>query len=334
MHANIRMVAAMLGGILCFVAALVLEGGHPAELLLLPSMVVVATVAFGGLVALRGLGTTVRVIRSVFVRCPVDDAGRDELVDGLEVLERTSLVAGLVGLMGGSVGAVNSLHEPMMVGPSIAFAIVSLIYSLSINIFFALPLKQQLLREVTPDMRLSPREALKRAARSFVVLAVAVVVCSAWLHPEGGLTSSASIPGVLCVVGVLLPSVLVAGDSVFSSPVSGQRQLWYANALLCGGVAAVCCGLMHVFSVLDQPSWLWPSLAYVMSTVVLPVAGAVLLRLRVPHQKLTIPASDPHGSANLYFGFTGVAIVALTGLTLLVILILDAASPATAAAPR
>jgi len=334
MHANIRMVAAMLGGILCFVAALVLEGGHPAELLLLPSMVVVATVAFGGLLALRGLGTTVRVIRSVFVRCPVDDVARDELVDGLEVLERTSLVAGLVGLVGGSVGAVNSFHEPTMVGPSIAFAIVSLIYSLSINIFFALPLKQQLLREVTPDMRLSPREAIKRAARGFVVLAVAVVVCSVWLHPDGGLTSSASLPGLLYVVGVLLPSVLVAGDSVFSSPVSGRRQLWYANALLCGGVVAVCCGLVHVFSVLDQPSMLWPGLAYVVSTVVLPVAGAGLLRMRTPHEKLRVPAADAHGSANLYFGFAGFAIAVLMALTLLVVLILGLADPSAAAAPR
>lgn len=339
MHVNIRMVAAMLGGLLCVVGAIVLSGGHAQDLISAPSLIVVAGIAIGALVALRGMRTAGRVLRAAFIRHEGGDAARDELVDGIEVLERTSFVAGFVGVMGGSIGAMNEFHLPMMIGPSIHFVFVSLLYCLFINVFFALPLKQQLLREVEPSMQLSRRQAVVRAVRGCVVVLVAVVAFSVWYGPGGELSSCASVPGLLFMLAGLLPSALVASDSVFSSPVSESRQLWYSNALLSSGLVAVCCGLMHVFSVLDYPALVWPGLAWAVASSVPPFAGAVLLRLRTSPASLRVSGADRHGLPNLYFGFAAFAVAALTGLTLLVVLalnVLDVAAldTAAAAAPR
>lgn len=329
-----RMMAAALAGLFCVVGGLTLDGGHMIDLLHWSSLVVVGGIAIGGLVAMRGVRTAGRVLRSVFVRHQLDDARREELVDGIEVLERTSLVGGFVGLMGGTIGAVDAFYEPTLIGPCIHFAFASLLYSMFISVFIALPLKHQLLQEVAPDMKLTRRQAVMRTVRGFAVLLAVTAAFSVWQQPGGTLSINVSVPGLLFVLAGLVPSVLVASDSVFLSPVSESRQLWYSNALLCTGVVGLCCSLMHVFSVLDQPTLVVHGFAWALTTLVLPVAGAVLLRLRTPHESLRISGSSRHGLANVYFGFAGFAVVAMLGITLLVKFAMEAIDVVGAASPR
>ena len=332
MHVNIRMVVAMFTGLVCVIGAMALSGAHPQDLVHWPSLLVVCGITFGALAALRGLPLTGRVLVAPFVRRERSEAERAELVEALGVVERASFVAGFVGAMGGAVGMIAAYHEPSHIGPNVHVAVASLLYCVFLNALMVLPLKQQLTREVAPELQLSRPQAYARAVRGAAFLCVAGGALSMWPLPYSNLSLGPTLPGALFLLAGVVPSALVAGDSVLRSPVSERRQLWYSNGLLCSAVAALCCELLHVFSVLDAPELVGPGVAWAAAVVVLPVAGAVLLRLRTPHSDLLGLGGER--SSSPYFAFAGFAVALLIGVTLFALFRVDALMADEAESPR
>lgn len=274
------------------------------------------------------------MLKAAFVKFVGDDVSREELIDAVETLERTSFLGGFLGLMAGAISAVNFFNQPSQVGPNLHVAFTSLLYCLFLNALFALPLKHQLLREANPSIRLTPRAAWLRATRIAATVVVVMVAVSMWPFSEGYLGMFEPSYGLLYLVAVIGPSALAASDSVLMSPTSERRQFWYADALVCGGVIALSCGFMHLCSVLDQPALLAPGMAWVLAVSVPPMAAAALARLASPHAELRVSETERFASRNLYGGFAGFAVASLLALMGLVFFLCLDSMEATAAAPR
>ena len=313
MRVNFRFLLAAIGGLACAVTAMRLEGGHPLQLLHGPSLLLVGITAFGGLLLLRGARSTGRVLAGAFVVPDRACADRAERLDALEVLERTTLLGGLLGLLVGTIHAVWRVDEPQRVGPALYLGFASLIVAVAVQAFFVMPQKHQLLRAEDEALRLP----IRRAFAWTCGIGGGCLIAATGLAFAGEFAMGPDTVHALLLLGVVAPSALVASDSPLRGPWSSQRLLWYSDAFAAAGVLGVGLGLVHLFSVLDQPKLLTPGIAFAVAGLLWPLVGSVLLRLQRPTPG-TSPDERP-GARNLQPVFAGCALLGMAGLTVLVL---------------
>jgi len=118
--------AAVFGGI--FACGILLEGGHPSELLQFTSAVMMCGVVGGGLWLSDGPRACVRLLAAVCGRRVSD---RDDAVQFLSMSRRgrrLAWTAGLLTMTAGVLRVLSVLHQPKLIGPGLALALVGLIY--------------------------------------------------------------------------------------------------------------------------------------------------------------------------------------------------------------
>lgn len=307
------------------IGSFALEGGHPTMLLQPTALLVVLGTAFGGFLLLRGGGALLGLLRTLLLGAPAEASERALLRHDVALFERLSLLGGGLALFVGGTQAIAAFATPQQVGPALAVAIVGIVTPLLLNVLVALPLQQHLLavEAITP-----PRPWRIGIARTLhgvgvaLLLAVGIAGARFGARETAGL-SSLPVTGGLLALGVVLPSLLAAPTALFAGELTRTRCQAVADALWCGGALAAATGVMHVFSVLDQPSLLAPGIAVAFAGFVLPAALAVLVSLRGSFARDDAAAdgtADAPRSAVLY---PSLALGSLASLAAMVVFVLQ-----------
>ena len=310
-------------GLLGFLGAILLEGGHPTMLLQSTALVTVLGTAFGGLLALRGPAALAAVFRTAWLGAPTEAAARDERLRDFQLLERLSLLGACLALFWGGTRAIASYRTPEQIGPALAVAIVSVVLALLFNVLFVMPLKQHLLPTPAPEERLPSRTAAVRALQMFGSVAL-FVAGTAFLFDGATAGQSAAlvqVPALLMVLGAVLPSLLAA-PTAMNHAVSRTRCRWFADAMWSAGTLAATHGVMHVFSVLDHPSLIAPGVAVAFAGFALPAAFATLANLRGSLAP-TDAAATTREERSPYVAFAALVLAALAGMVLFVTMVLS-----------
>ena len=307
------------------VGSFALEGGHPTVLLQPTALLVVLGTAFGGFLLLRGGGALLGLLRTLLLGAPADASERATLRRDVALFERLSLLGGGLALFVGGTQAIAAFATPQQVGPALAVAIVGIVTSLLLNVLVALPLQQHLLTPLAETLRSPLRAGLARTLHGLgtaALLAVAIAGASFGARTGAGF-GSLQTTSALLALGVVLPSLLAAPSALFAGELTRTRCQALADALWCGGALAAATGVMHVFSVLDQPSLLAPGFAVAFAGFVLPAALAVLVSLRGSFARDDAAAdgtADAPRSAVLY---PSLALGALASLAAMVVFVLQ-----------
>lgn len=309
------------------VGSLVLEGGHPQCLLQGTALLLVLGTAFGGFLLLRGGRALLGLLRTLLLGAPAEASERALLRRDVALFERLSLLGGGLALFVGGTQAVAAFATPQQVGPALAVAIVGIVTSLLLNVLVALPLQQHLLPPLAETLRSPLRAGLARTLHAFgtaALLAVCIAGASFGARTGAGF-GSLQITSVLLALGVVLPSLLAAPSALFAGEPTRTRCQALADALWSGGALAAATGVMHVFSVLDQPSLLAPGIAVAFASFVLPAALAALVSLRgsFARDDAAVEPSDGVRSAVLYPAMTLLVLAALAGMVVFVLQVID-----------
>lgn len=312
-----------LGGA-AIVGSIVLEGGHPTVLLQPTALLAVLGMAFGGFLLLRGGGALLGLLRTLLLGAPADASARAMLRRDVALFERLSLLGGGLALFVGGTQAIAAFATPQRVGPALAVAIVGVVTSLLLNVLVALPLQQHLL---TPPAGMLPsplRTGLSRTLHAFgtaALLAVGIAFASSGARTGTGF-GPLQVTSALLALGVVLPSLLAAPAALFAGEPTRARCQTLADALWSGGALAAAFGVMHVFSVLDQPSLLPPGIAVAFAGFVLPAALAVLVSLRGSFARDDAAAESAHAERSPVL-YPALALLALAGLAGMVVFVLQ-----------
>jgi hypothetical protein len=313
---------------ICFVASCLLEGGHPEMLLQATSLAVVGGTAALGMWLLRGPAAIAALLRTAWSGAPADAAAREARIRDLGVLERLAMLGAGLGLAWGLVRAVASFRTPEQVGPALALAMVSVALALLAKVFLFLPLKQHLLQEPAAPSPWPRRVAAVRVLQAVGVAAL-IAAGGSWVvtgRDAGAFCGTAIVPTALLVLAAALPSLLAAPSGFAFGPVSRLRCQWLADALWSAGSLGVTLGVMHVFSVLDQPRLLAPGVAVAFASFVLPAALALLLQIRGSVAP-DVGTDGVERAGSPYPAFAALTVMALCGMVVLVLWILANEAP-------
>ena len=264
------------------VGSFALEGGHPTVLLQPTALLVVLGTAFGGFLLLRGGHALLGLLRTLLLGAPADASERAMLRRDVALFERLSLLGGGLALFVGGTQAIAAFATPQQVGPALSVAIVCIVTPLLLKVLVALPLQQHLAAADASAVQSPLRAGLARTLHAFgtaALLAVGIAFASFGARTGTGF-GPLQVTSALLALGVVLPSLLAAPSALFAGELTRTRCQAVADALWCGGALAAAAGVMHVFSVLDQPSLLAPGFAVAFAAFVLPAALAVLVSLR------------------------------------------------------
>lgn len=315
-------------GLFGVLAGIVLEGGHPSQLLNASAAGLVLGAAVLGLLALRGPRAAWALLRAAATGVAADDAddARAATLRDLHLLERLLLLGACLCLCVGGTGALRNLDEPQRIGPALAVALSGLAVAMLANLLVVLPLKQHLVPLPATAARLPRRAATVRALRTFgagALLATVAMAVSFRTEFGGGLVTA---PSLVLVAAALVPSLFAAPAAIVAGPVSRARCAWFADALWTAGSLAVVAGVTHVFAVIDQPRMLGPGVACAFAGFALPAALAVLLRLRGAQ----VPQANDGGDAlepSPHLAFAGLTLTAVAAMVLFVTLVLWRLAP-------
>lgn len=308
------------------VGSIVLEGGHPIMLVQQTALLPVLGTAFGGFLLLRGGRALLALLRTLLLGAPAGASERALLRRDVALFERLSLLGGGLALFVGGTQAVAAFATPQQVGPALAMAIVGLVTSLLLNVLVALPLQQHLLTPLAGTLQSPLRTGLARTLHAFgtaALLAVGIAFASFGARTGTGF-QPLQVTSALLALGVVLPSLLAAPAALFAGELSRPRCQTLADALWSGGALAAAFGVMHVFSVLDQPSLLAPGIAVAFAGFVLPAALAALVSLRgfiAPDDAAVAPADGARGAV-LYPATALLVLASLAGMVVFVLQVL------------
>ncbi len=313
------------------VGSMVLEGGHPTVLLQPTALLLVLGTAFGGFLLLRGGGALLGLLRTLLLGAPAEEGERATLRRDVTLFERLSLLGGGLALFVGGTQAIAAFATPPRVGPALAVAIVGVVTSLLLNVLVALPLQQHLLTPPAGTLPSPLRTGLSRTLHAFgtaALLAVGIAFASLGVRAGTGLRPL-QVTSALLALGVVLPSLLAAPAALFAGEPTRPRCQTLADALWSGGALSAAFGVMHVFSVLDQPSLLAPGIAVAFAGFVLPAALAVLVSLRgsFARDDAAAESAQVERSPVLYPATALLVLVALAGAIVFVLRVI-AAGPA------
>lgn len=314
-----------LGGAAIF-GSFALAGGHPTVLLQPTALLVVLGTAFGGFLLLRGGRALLALLRTLLLGAPADASERAQLRRDVTLFERLSLLGGGLALFVGGTQSIAAFATPQLVGPALSVAIVGIVTSLLLNVLVALPLQQHLQAPLETTLHSPLRAALARTLHAFgtaALLAVGIVFASSGARSGAGF-GPLQATSALLALGVVLPSLLAAPAALFAGELTRTRCQALADALWSGGALAAATGVMHVFSVLDQPSLLAPGIAVAFASCVLPAALATLVSLRGSFARDDSAAAPVDGarSAVLYPAMAMLVLAALAGMVVFVLQVL------------
>jgi len=129
---RVRVLIPRLVGLAVFAAlwlgGIILEGGHPEQLLQVTGAMVVAAWVLGGLLMSDGIGVICELV-GVIAGASVRSAGRAaHLADVCRRGRRLAWVGGGVSLAGGLLHVMSVLDTPELIGPGVAVALIGLLY--------------------------------------------------------------------------------------------------------------------------------------------------------------------------------------------------------------
>ncbi len=312
----LRLVLGLPLGVLAMLASVRLTGGHAQELIAPAPLLLVFATALGSFVMTRGIAATGQLARA-FLHAPTDVAQRLARIADVERLERATLLGACFGALWGGSEAIGHFHSPAQIGPALAFALQSLVGGTLCCVLLWLPWRQHLLASpaaLLPARRVWSRVLLWSGCAALVAVATSGAVPGT---PRVLLTGPTVL---LMLAGVTLPSLLAAPRAILAGPASSTRSRWLADALLCGGVLALTCGVAHCFAVLDQPTLLAPGLAWTCATFAVPALAAGVVRLAgadAPADEPPLTTSSPHPA------YAAIVFAALAGMVAFVVAVLQ-----------
>lgn len=118
--------AAVFGGL--FACGILLEGGYPSELLQVTSAVMMCGVVGGGLWLSDGPRACVRLLAAVCGRRVSDRDDAAQFVSMSRRGRRLAWTAGLLTMTAGVLRVLSVLHQPKLIGPGLALALVGIVY--------------------------------------------------------------------------------------------------------------------------------------------------------------------------------------------------------------